>query len=162
MLVRVANKSDAEVMVELFDEFYNHEWFEMYKASRFREFADTQRANKQSVKKFKKWLKNIEKLKDEQVYVLEVDGKMVGFIVGFIRDKDSPWKVRGHVDDLFIIKDYRGKGGGRKLIHALLKWFKERGAKYSTLGVDIINPKAIKFYEEFGYKKTNYKMIKKL
>jgi len=160
-------------MYGLLEEFYNDEWYNLYKDSKnLSEFAECQRGiilkgkeREKAIKRFSKWLSKVEKgkLKDDIVYALvDEEDNMVGYITGYIRSRDKPWKVDGYLDDLYIKKEYRNKSYGKGLVNTLLKHFKDNGAKYSSLDVDIINPSAIKLYESFGFKKTKYKMQKKL
>lgn len=164
LIIRDASKKDAERIIELYDLFYNDEWFNKYKKSRMKDFANSQRTKKIELKGYAKWLGELKDLPDDKLLVLEDKDKdlVVGFIVGFIRDRDKSWKVNGHLDDLYIIKEYRRKGYGKELMNHLLDWFKDKGCKYSSLEVDLINKKGIKFYEGFGYEPTMYKMMKKL
>ena len=43
MTVRLVNESDGEIIYDLLIEFYNNEWYALYKNSNLSEFADTQR-----------------------------------------------------------------------------------------------------------------------
>jgi putative acetyltransferase len=73
-----------------------------------------------------------------EVYVYEVDGKVVGFI-GF--DK-------GYVQGIFVQAEYRGFGIGARL----LNYIKENN-DYFTLHVFEQNKEAVLFYEKMGLRK---------
>lgn len=161
MIVREARPVDAQAIADLYDVFYNQEWFNLYKNSSLNEFAKYQMCNKIDVKNYSKWLKKISKSNDARVFVLEDNKVVVGFIVGLIHDRDSYWKISGVIDDLYILKDYRSLGFGKKLVSKLLAFFKKSGCKYSKLNVDLLNPVAIKLYKSYGFKETMFKMIKK-
>lgn len=169
--VRPAEKKDGKTLYEL-NVLFQEEWFKRYKKSRLKEFADTQKIvvlkgkkYEKEIKKFENWCSDILKLKDEMVFVLEdtKNKKVVGHITGYIKHKKGlKVKKNGYLDSLYITKEYRGKGGGHKLVKYLMGWFKKSGIKYVELDVDLINPKAVKFYSDCGFKKQMYKMVRKL
>lgn len=169
--VRPAEKKDGETLYKL-NVLFQEEWFKKYKKSKLKEFADIQKIiilkgkkYKKKIRKFENWCADILKLKDDMVFVLEDTNtkNVVGQITGYIKhQKEVKVKDKGYLDSLYIIKEYRRKGGGHKLVKYLMKWFKESGIKYVDLDVDLINPKAVKFYSDCGFKKQMYKMIKKI
>lgn len=73
-----------------------------------------------------------------EVYVYEVDGKVVGFI-GF---------DEGYVAGLFVQADYRGFGIGERLFN----YIKEEN-DFFTLHVFEKNKAAVRFYEKMGMRR---------
>jgi GNAT superfamily N-acetyltransferase len=86
--------------------------------------------------------------------IAEADGKTVGYIVG---GKLPPYSYRttkrtAELGNMFIVKGYRKKGIGTKLIRAFLEWCKKEGCKHIEIEAFAANKKGIKFYHKFGFK----------
>jgi ribosomal protein S18 acetylase RimI-like enzyme len=73
--------------------------------------------------------------------VLTVDEKPIGYYQ--LRTDGDRLEIKG----IFLIKEYRGKGIGQKL----MKEFETGGHKIISLTVWVNNP-AVKFYKDLGYK----------
>lgn len=54
---------------------------------------------------------------------------------------------------MFVKKENRGKGIARRILTELENWAVENGYKNSILETGIMQPEAISFYTNFGYKK---------
>ena len=88
--------------------------------------------------------------KDDECYVAEVDGKVVG----------AAWTLiindYGHVDaetpslSIALLKEYRNLGIGTKLMKQILLTLKERGYKQVSLSVQKINY-AVNLYKKLGF-----------
>jgi GNAT superfamily N-acetyltransferase len=105
--------------------------------------------------------------------VAEVDGKVVGFILGYV----SGWEFGvpdfvGWIDTLGVDPDYQRKGIGKLLFHALIEVFKNSGKeempqvkgeeKTKIEGVNIVytlvswdRMDLLQFYHAMGFKKGN-------
>ena len=57
------------------------------------------------------------------------------------------------LERIYVLKEYQGKGIGRRAIHRIIKIGKEMNYVFLWLGVWEHNPGAIKFYENLGFKK---------
>jgi len=57
-------------------------------------------------------------------FVAEIDGKIVGFVLGRLRDSDTAW-----LQSVAIDPEYRRKGIGNKLVGALIARCRSKGAK---------------------------------
>ena len=97
--------------------------------------------------------------KDLGLYTL-VDNKIAGAIWSreLNNNRETP------VLSVAILPEFKGKGIGSFMMEQFLQ---EAGAVYEQISIDITHkPKAIKFYEKFGFEKTedsdNLIMIKKL
>ena len=77
--------------------------------------------------------------------VAEVDGKVCGYA--------GMWKIidEGHITNLAVHPDYRGKGYGKMLIQSLISYSRENGISAITLEVRKSNIPAITLYESFGF-----------
>lgn len=96
--------------------------------------------------------------KDNHQFVLEVDGKVVGFInVGITDDKE--YKNQGEIFALYIIKEYKGKGFGRKLTKAGIDELKKLGCTKMIIGCLNGNP-SNEYYKHIGGKFIKTRIFK--
>ncbi|WP_343216791.1 ribosomal protein S18-alanine N-acetyltransferase [Crassaminicella profunda] len=77
--------------------------------------------------------------------VLEIDGKVFGY-GGF-------WKIldEGHITNIAVHPDVRGKGYGNYILEGLLKIAEEEKIHAMTLEVRVSNKIAQKLYEKYGF-----------
>ncbi|HWQ48567.1 MAG TPA: ribosomal protein S18-alanine N-acetyltransferase [Methanosarcina sp.] len=78
--------------------------------------------------------------------VAEQDGKIVGYVVGY-RSAES----EGHIFSVGVKEEYRGKGIGTALIHAICDIFVANGLRYARLEVRDSNKRAQKLYRSIGF-----------
>jgi ribosomal protein S18 acetylase RimI-like enzyme len=90
--------------------------------------------------------------------VLEVDGNVGGYIYAKVVEKNS----KGHLDSLYILKEYRGNGYAIELVKHVIKWFKSKKVRFVDISVDAPNHPAKKLYEKLGFVCTSYHYNKKL
>lgn len=78
--------------------------------------------------------------------VAEIDGKVVGYVgVWFVLDE-------GHITNVAVHSDYRGKKIGDKLIKELVGLCKENNMSAITLEVRVSNIVAQNLYKKYGFK----------
>ena len=77
--------------------------------------------------------------------VAELQGQVIGFA--------GVWLVldEGHVTNIAIAQDHRGKGYGRALTQALLQYAANLGTAYVTLEVRRSNERAQNLYRSLGF-----------
>lgn len=90
--------------------------------------------------------------KDYCVFVAEADGKLIGQMIGMLRD---PYPILqpgryGYVSDAAVDPAARRSGVGRALFEALKAWFRERGVTYLQLMVAHHNPVSQAFWRALG------------
>lgn len=84
-------------------------------------------------------------------WVAEVDGKVEGFALYYIRF--STWKgQRLYLEDLLVTEKMRGKGLGKMLFEALIADGKEKGLSGMVWQVLEWNEPAIRFYQKYAAK----------
>jgi len=123
---------------------------------------DLERVYKIEVKSFRyPWSKRsfIMALKvGAQIDVAEINDVIIGFAV--YRIEYSMDAILGHLLNIAVDPEYRGKGIGTLLLRNFEKYCKEIGAEYAYLEVRVSNKGAIKFYKKNNYKiwgvKENY------
>jgi len=82
-------------------------------------------------------------------FVAEILETIVGMALVYFRF--STWKGRTvHLEDLIVKENIRGKGVGRLLYEAVIKYAHEKGVKRVEWVVLNWNKEAIKFYEQSG------------
>ena len=86
------------------------------------------------------------------VFVAESGGRLVGQIIGVLRD---PYPVfepgrYGYVTDIVVDPSTRRGGVGRALFEVLKAWFRERGASNIQLAVAHNNPVSQAFWRAMG------------
>jgi len=93
--------------------------------------------------------------KVKEIFFAELDGESVGYIGGGIDEKYNLEKnvQRGDIFTIGVLKKYRQRGVGARLMLHALETFRAKGMTKATLGVDDYNPtKAIRLYEKVGFK----------
>lgn len=83
----------------------------------------------------------------ETCFVAEVEHQVVGFITTEI----SPAKRQGHVRDLVVARDWRGKGIGRQLLGYALDLFRRRGVKIARIETLSHNDVGAHLYPTLGF-----------
>ena len=81
-------------------------------------------------------------------FVLEVDGKIAGFI-NFGASKDEEYQDCGEIFALYIISKYKGNGFGRQLVEEAKKELKKMGYNKMIIGCLKGNP-SNEFYKHIG------------
>ncbi len=86
-------------------------------------------------------------------FVAEVEGKLVGYLVGSIKLGDFSYRPikRTELENMFVKAEFRSQGIGAKLARAFLEWSCDNGAKRSFVQAYAPNEKAIAFYQKLGF-----------
>ena len=98
----------------------------------------------------------ISKNPDHVIYVAIYNGEIIGSTTLLIEQKfiHDGGKV-GHIEDVVVRKEYQGKGVGKKIVNALLKYAEKKGC-YKTI-LDCSDD-LIPFYESIGFKRHSNSM----
>ena len=77
-------------------------------------------------------LRKIIRGKGSDFIVIEEGGKIVGAIEIIISKREGIFSIKknGHIETTFIDPKHRGKGYGRTLVNAAMKWFRKKGVKH--------------------------------
>ena len=115
----------------------------------------------------KKMLEDVDK-NNGLIYVVENEGRIVGFIAGVILKQSKeelfeciPTKA-GRIIELFIDEQTRGQGVGTRLMEKMEECFRQNGCDVSRVKVFEPNVKAHNFYRKLGYQDRTIDMMKKL
>jgi ribosomal protein S18 acetylase RimI-like enzyme len=93
--------------------------------------------------------------KVKEIFFAELDGESVGYIGAGIDEKYNLEKnvQRGDIFTIGVLKKYRRRGVGARLMLHALETFRAKGMTKATLCVDDYNlTKAIRLYEKVGFK----------
>ena len=87
-----------------------------------------------------------------RVFVAEVDGRLIGQIIGALHDNVPVFEPGqyGYVTDIVVAPDARSGGAGRALFEALKAWFRERGVSHLQLQVAHKNHVSRAFWRTMG------------
>ncbi|TRZ79023.1 MAG: GNAT family N-acetyltransferase [Nitrosopumilales archaeon] len=98
----------------------------------------------------------ISKNPDHVIYVAIYNGEIIGATTLLIEQKfiHDGGKV-GHIEDVVVRKEYQGKGVGKKIVNALLKYAKKKGCYKIILDC---SEDLIPFYENMGFKRHSNSM----
>jgi GNAT superfamily N-acetyltransferase len=97
-------------------------------------------------------------LSNQSALVAEDDGAVAGWLQVCSRESlESP--AFAEVSGLVVDEAQRGRGVGRRLLDAAVRWAEERG--YGTLRVrsNVVRTEAHRFYEREGFHRTKTQMV---
>jgi len=86
-----------------------------------------------------------------QIYVAEVDGKIVGYVFGTVIEllpETFIDETAGMIGDIYVQANHRGTGIGTALMQAMKDWFKLRGIEHYEWYVASANKAGIAFWEK--------------
>ena len=138
--VRRADPDDAAALVALAQEVGSEEGRWILTTSGWRSVADERR-----------YLKAVQRHSDAAVFVVEVDGRIVGRL-SLARD---PHPASQHVADLglMVAAGHRRRGIGKVLLEEAVRWARESGVRKLELHVFPWNEPALRLYESFGFER---------
>jgi len=101
-------------------------------------------------------LKKIRSNQNHVIMVADLDGQIVGSITLLIEPKFiHQGGLVGHIEDVVVRSELRGKGIGEQLVNAALEYAKNHGCYKTILGCDDnVKP----FYEKIGFKRNSNAM----
>ena len=133
MTIRDARKSDLELLRRLRDEFQQ----ELGKPPFFDEPWQTVAEEVE------------ETIAEGVALIAEDEGAPVGYALASVVPQTP---VRGHLYDLYVNADVRGRGVGGELIAAVAERLKARGVTHLSLDVALTNDSARRLYERLGFR----------
>jgi L-amino acid N-acyltransferase YncA len=150
-VIRRRERKDCEAIAKLITICWN----ETYRGLVSDEFLDGLYKNEEDRIKnsYEKFDEN-----DNHQFVLEVDGKVVGWMNIGDSDEGSEY---GEIHAIYILNDYKGFGYGRKLVEEGIKEIKSMGFKQMIIGC-LDGNKSNEFYKHIGGKFIKQRMFEKL
>ena len=89
------------------------------------------------------------------VFLAEQNGTPAGMATAQIVISTSAGGASLLVEDVFVAKEHRGKGAGKKLMEEVKKWGAKNGALRMQLVADKNSVDAIGFYKKLGWKESS-------
>jgi len=104
--------------------------------------------------------------RDGRLLLAAAEGRVVG-LMGFSIEEDQPFvredlRRYGHVTDLIVHADWRGRGVGRALLDEAERLTRARGLKRLGIGVLAGNEGALRAYQAFGFEDYVRLLVKEL
>lgn len=92
-------------------------------------------------------------------FVAYIDNKVVAYLVGGIKEKDSCRKLStfAELESMFVLEKYRGTGIGTGLYKSFIDWCATKNIKRLRIMASAENIRTIKFYKKCGL--TDYDLI---
>ncbi|MBV7506593.1 GNAT family N-acetyltransferase [Bacillus sp. sid0103] len=138
MIIQKATIHDLESLTELFD--------------LYRIFYE-QESDREGAREFLK----ARLVNDESVVFLAVDGSApVGFVQLYPSFSSVSMMRSWVLNDLYVKKQFRGKGAGEKLIQRAIEFAREGGAKGIMLETGKGNHNAQRLYEKIGFERESH------
>jgi GNAT superfamily N-acetyltransferase len=100
---------------------------------------------------------------NSQKYICATDGeRVIGF--GSLTVKNNLWQegYLGHVDELVVDRDYRGRGVGTGLLEHLIVIARQLDCRRIELDSGFHRPDAHRYYERHGFENRGYLFSKVL
>ena len=160
--IRKAKLIDVPIVVRLWKEFMNiHKTIVTKKSPKFKEYLQLKKG---ADIKFRTFLKKNINSRNGLVLVAELRNKIIGYNLSFIKPNIIVYKIEklGHISDLYVRKEFQGKGIASKFKNETLKWFKKKKIKTITLMVNNSNLYAHSIYKKWGFKDFHQEMRKKI
>ena len=143
LTIREAQRRDVGIISDLWREMMDYHGEH---DSRFRFVSNVRREVERHI------LETI-RSRGSRVYVAEVDGSIVGYILGeiHIRKPIYPIGKYGFVSDISVNAEWRRSGIGRVLVETLLAWFRKEGVTAVELFILEANPVSTAFWQSMGF-----------
>ena len=157
MNIRKATKEDIDQIANVWEELHDYNVEVLGQAAVYRGKSGWE-------ERYKNLLQDIFNNAESLVVVAEDEGKIVGFVNSTVSNMFGDGPQHAYIDNTIIIKEYRGKGIGKKLYEYLENIFREQGVEGVTTDIFDNNDDSVKFHERLGYKKISkaIEMYKKL
>ena len=127
-------------------------------------YSETLKPLKDTKKKYLEFLKIDLERQWRAIFVAVENKKIVGMIIGkrYNAISISKYKRKGYMSNLYINKNYRKKGIGKKLMLHTLKWLKKQGVEHVSLEIHTKNLVAQEVARKIGFKDYTIKMTKNI
>jgi ribosomal protein S18 acetylase RimI-like enzyme len=96
-----------------------------------------------------------------RAFVAEVDGKVVGYLLGAVIDLQSDlfeYENTGFIADVYVDPEYRRQGIARRLVETISEWLAEEGVRHVEWQVATANADGIRFWEALGGRAITVRM----
>ena len=150
MIIRKAKVKEAPLIAGLWVEFMkDHDAIVLKRDKRLKPHVEK---NKGAKKNFEQYAAKCIKSRNSQLYVAEENGNLVAYSLAIIKKTIPVFKIKelGYFADLYVKKQFRGKGISSRFKDLAIKWFRKRGIKYISIMVYHENKFAHSIYKKWG------------
>lgn len=143
----------------------------MIRRCRPSEIPEITRLNNLGAKEVKDWtlysvkeMRNFSRFRD-LLLVAEVRGEIAGFVSGYYYTFTPAMKVKwgekcAGIENIFVRKEFRGRGIGKALVKDFCRRWKSRGCKYIEVAVS--EEGKLEYYRKLGFRELLYLPYQKL
>jgi ribosomal protein S18 acetylase RimI-like enzyme len=117
---------------------------------------------------FNKFLNNIKNNQGE-IFIAEDQGKPIGFVAGFVADKQSKENLLevvpsqlGIISDIYVALEYRGKKVGKKLMKIMEEDLISKDCDAIWVDTNSFNIAALHLYKSAGFLERETGLMKKI
>lgn len=114
-------------------------------------------------REYSAYLRGLMTREDAIAVVAREDHEVVGYAVGRITTLPPFFarRYRGYIHDVFVKREYRRRGIGRRLVEEILAWLRQHRVTLVELTV-AVNNDAIPFWERLGFQVYMHQMKREL
>lgn len=145
-MVYKAKKKDIDILDTLLKELFTQE----------EEFSYKKGLHKKAL------LKILDKKKLGRIFVYKIEDKIVGMASILFSYSTALGGRVGTIEDVVVLKDYRGLGVGNALMEHIGHYAKKKDLKRLTLLSDGDNKVAHRMYRKFGMKQSSMVVFRKV
>lgn len=148
VVIKVLTSKDIDVLCEFEKEARKTEpdiWLDEFKEDEYREKLESI---------------NINKLENTKIVIAEQNGVIIGRCDIMISLSLFDFEKSGYIDWVYVLKDQRGKGIGKKLFRGAEEYFKSQGVKRYYL-FTAENKQAQEFYHRQDFKFSKSEVAEK-
>ncbi|MBT3464109.1 GNAT family N-acetyltransferase [archaeon] len=162
MQIKKATLSDVKELVKIWNSFVKEHDNTVIKKSPEKKIRRNMVHTSDVI--FEKWISKCIRSKLGYVIIAIDNNKIIGYMLCTIKKYDEIFKLKyyGSINDIYIMKKYRGKGISSKLKDESIKWFKSKKIKYISLSFNSENSLPYKIYKKWGFKDEYTEMWKEI
>jgi ribosomal protein S18 acetylase RimI-like enzyme len=151
MQIKTATIDDIEIIVDIWNSFLDEH--DGIVTGRNPLLKDMNERRDEACVMYENFLKSNVESQDGKVLIAEEGKAIAGYSLGYIKDEIPIFKLRryGYISDLFVKKEFRGQGVSTRLMDAMIRWFKDKGAQYASIGFYADNHEAHEIYRKWGF-----------
>jgi len=150
--IEKAKPSDTKILANMkYQEFLWHNKHDKF-------YASSKNCKKELLKQVK------DKIRNYAIFKAVDENKIAGMLICAVEKYPKSMKIgkSGFVDQIYVDKNYRKKGVGRKLVRRAIEYFKSKNLIYIELDAHPTNKIAVKFWESNGFKTKLFRMRRKV
>ena len=149
--IREAKMRDVPEILKIWKEFMKyHDEIVIKKDQRFREFV---KKKENAPALFRKYVTKDIRSPKAKIILAHVNNELVGYSIALISEDIPLFRTGkiGCIADIFVRKEFHGKGISSLLKEHAFRWFKEKGVKYVSVSVLGANEHAHEVYKKWGF-----------